>query len=573
MPASPHFLLQHFDRLAEAPGGIAKLRALVLQLAVTGKLLPQSKSDEPAAKLLARIRAEKTRITKKTMPFASVDRSAVPVEIPAEWEWIKLGDLCSKTGSGSTPRGGKTAYTTSGIPFLRSQNVYDGGLRLDGVAYITPEIHAQMSGTAVVPGDLLLNITGGSIGRCAIVPDTFTEGNVSQHVAILRPAIAGMGGYLHLVVHSPHFQIVMLGSQTGAGREGLPKNRMDEILIPLPPLAEQRRIVAKVEELMGLCDALEAAQRKREAVRTRLRTSALHQLASPDSDSTPAAFILQNLPRLINVTGDIEQMRQTILAIATTGRLTVDWRNKNPLESVNRLLETRLRSESSRKIRRGVADFGKDGDKNAISFLPRSWASAPAATLLRAGFLIDLKDGNHGANHPRKDDFTESGLPFITAAQVDRFQIDYDGAYKISGVPLSKLKVGFSIPGDVIYTHKGSVGRVAINDRECVLSPQTTYYRVDESVLLNRYLMWFLASSVFADQIDEIKGQTTRDFVPITRQYSMLHAIPPLAEQRRIVAKVDELVAVLDALETALTTARTTAERLLSATVAKLYAA
>ncbi len=273
MPAPAHFLLTHFDRLAEAPGGIAKLRALVLQLAITGKLLPQSKADEPAAKLVARIQAEKARITKRPVTSSPIDRPEVEVQIPAEWEWIKLGDLCSKTGSGSTPRGGKTAYTKSGIPFLRSQNVYDDGLRLDGVAYITPEIHDQMSGTAVVPDDLLLNITGGSIGRCAIVPNTFAEGNVSQHVAILRPAIAGMSGYLHLVVLSPHFQTVMLGSQTGAGREGLPKNRMDEILIPLPPLAEQRRIVAKVEELMGLCDALEAAQRERETLAERLLDS------------------------------------------------------------------------------------------------------------------------------------------------------------------------------------------------------------------------------------------------------------------------------------------------------------
>jgi type I restriction enzyme S subunit len=278
---SAAFLFEHFPCFTSELEDIPEIRQSVRQLAVTGMLSLRNPADEPATKLLARIRCEKTKITKKSASSTPVDRDEVQVAIPADWESIKLGDLCSKSGSGSTPRGGKTAYATSGIPFLRSQNVYDEGLRLEGVPYITPEVHRQMSGTAVMPSDLLLNITGGSIGRCAIVPDTLLEGNVSQHVAILRPAISGMSNYLHLVVLSPHFQTVMVGSQTGAGREGLPKNRMDEILIPLPPLAEQRRIVAKVDELMVVIDQLEATLTTVRATSVRLLAATIAQLREP----------------------------------------------------------------------------------------------------------------------------------------------------------------------------------------------------------------------------------------------------------------------------------------------------
>jgi type I restriction enzyme S subunit len=116
-----------------------------------------------------------------------------------------------------------------------------------------------MSGTAVKPADFLLNITGGSMGRCCRIPDDFDEVNVSQHAAIICPAISGMADFLHRLVLSPYFQAFILGEQTGAGCGGLPKNRMDRIAVALPPLAEQLRIVAKVDALMALCDQLEAS--------------------------------------------------------------------------------------------------------------------------------------------------------------------------------------------------------------------------------------------------------------------------------------------------------------------------
>ncbi len=269
---NPDRLLAHYEKIADAPEAIPRLRRFVLDLAVRGKLVEQDPADEPASELLKRIAAYKAKLVKDrkktTKGQLSVDE--IPFSLPFGWLWSRIGELCTKTGSGSTPRGGKAVYRKVGVPFLRSQNVHDDGLRLDDVAYIPPNIHLRMGGTAVRSKDLLLNITGGSLGRCCRVPDEFGEANVSQHVAIIRLAESEMAEFLHRLVLSPYFQAFIFDEQTGAGRGGLPKYKMDRIPVAVPPLPEQRRIVAKVDELMALCDQLEAARTEREETRNRL---------------------------------------------------------------------------------------------------------------------------------------------------------------------------------------------------------------------------------------------------------------------------------------------------------------
>ena len=199
------WLLKHFDRISEGPEAVARLRRFILDLAVRGKLVDQDPEDEPAAELVRKIKEQKTvlGIRPEELPVQPGDAAFV---LPHGWAWSQIGEICSKTGSGSTPRGGREVYKTSGILFLRTQNVYDDGLKLEDVAYIDAATHQRMAGTAVKSRDLLLNITGGSIGRCCRVPDEFGEANVSQHVAILRAAISEMADFLHVVIRSPYFQ-------------------------------------------------------------------------------------------------------------------------------------------------------------------------------------------------------------------------------------------------------------------------------------------------------------------------------------------------------------------------------
>ena len=280
------FTLDNLDHVTARPEQIKAFRQTILNLAVRGKLLPQDPNDEPASELLKEIAAEKAWLTKTTgikkpWPESPVSPNDTSFSLPSGWAWSTIGWISSKTGSGSTPRGGKEAYKPSGVAFLRSQNIYDDGLRLNDVAYIDRATHERMASTAIEASDLLLNITGGSIGRCCLVPDDLGEANINQHVAIIRPAIKDTARFFHSWVLSPYFQAFIFDEQTGAGRGGLPKNRMDRIPVALPPLTEQYRIVAKVDELMALCDQLEAMLSIGDDTRRRLLDALLHEALEP----------------------------------------------------------------------------------------------------------------------------------------------------------------------------------------------------------------------------------------------------------------------------------------------------
>jgi len=268
------FALQVLPSLTTSPAQIKQLRQTILNLAVRGKLVEQDPEDEPVKYLLDEIALRKKSLRLRHA-FSVLHPSELPFVQPPGWIWSRLGEVCEKTGSGSTPKGGKDVYRDHGIPFLRSQNIYNNGLRLDDVAFIDDRTHERMAASRVLPDDLLLNITGGSIGRCAKVPLDFSEANVSQHVAIVRLAARGTEEFFHLLILSPFFQAFVDKSQTGAGRGGLPKNRMDAIPVPLPPLAEQHRIVAKVDKLMALCDQLEQQLSQADQQRRRLLEAVL----------------------------------------------------------------------------------------------------------------------------------------------------------------------------------------------------------------------------------------------------------------------------------------------------------
>lgn len=237
-----------------------KLRKSILQQAVQGKLTERHPDDEPACELLRRIRKErdilqKSKIAKKSQASESISEDEIPFDIPDTWEWVNLGWLCQKVGAGSTPKGGSAVYVSQGIKFLREQNVHDDGLHLDDVAYITEETHMDKLGSHVEAKDILMNITGGSIGRNSLVPDDFDTANINQHVLIIRLVNKELRHYLHYCFSAPVILNQMFKKQVG-DKPGLSATKVENFLVPLPPLAEQKRIVARVEELLAVCDKL-----------------------------------------------------------------------------------------------------------------------------------------------------------------------------------------------------------------------------------------------------------------------------------------------------------------------------
>lgn len=184
-------------------------------------------------------------VTRGLDPNVRLKPSGIPWlgNMPEHWEIRRLKSLGTKFGSGVTPRGGAAVYQEFGVPLLRSQNVHFGELRLSGVARIAREVHNSMVGTHVRPGDVLLNITGASIGRACAVPEQLEEANVNQHVCIIRPIKTRCDSeYLATYLATEAAQTAIYIAQNGTSREGLPVTEVKALKIPLPPTTEQVQI-------------------------------------------------------------------------------------------------------------------------------------------------------------------------------------------------------------------------------------------------------------------------------------------------------------------------------------------
>lgn len=191
---------------------------------------------------------------------------------------LRIKDISTKVGSGVTPRGGAEVYQDHGVPLYRSQNVTDDGFLLDDIAYISEDIDASMSGTRIKPGDVLLNITGASIGRCYYTSPDFKRGNVNQHVCIIRPIQKlVLSSYLHLLLISNQGKEYIKLSQTGSGREGLTREEIRQFSFDIPSLPVQRRIVSYLDSKTSEIDqAISLLEQKREAY-TRLKASVINR--------------------------------------------------------------------------------------------------------------------------------------------------------------------------------------------------------------------------------------------------------------------------------------------------------
>ena len=238
-----------------------QLKNSLLQKAIEGKLVEQRPEEGNGRDLLKAIQKEKAQLVqdkkiKKEKPLPEIVEEEIPFAIPENWCWCRLGDIMSKIGAGSTPSGGKAIYQQAGIKFLRSQNIYNDGIKMSGIAYISEEINEKKQVSIVKPKDILLNITGGSIGRCALVPDDFDIANINQHILIIRNINQHCRKYIHAMLVSPYIQQMIISVQVGVSREGLSAEKTKNFLVPLPPLAEQKRIVAKLEQLLQLCQQL-----------------------------------------------------------------------------------------------------------------------------------------------------------------------------------------------------------------------------------------------------------------------------------------------------------------------------
>jgi type I restriction enzyme S subunit len=537
--------------VAGAPDGFKNLRALILELAVRGKLVHQDPEEQPVSDLLAQISTalDKSRIKNKARKSTAVEQGLEPFfEAPVGWVWVRLGDLLSKIGAGSTPLGGKQAYLSSGVKFLRSQNVWNDGLRLDDVAHISIDTHQRMSGTHVAAGDILFNITGASIGRCAVVPCWFDTGNVSQHVTIIRPCVPDIGSYLHKVLMSRLVQDTVMAVQVGVSREGLSIGKLAQFPIPLPPLAEQHRIVAKVDELMALCDRLEADQADAEAAHAQLVQALLHSLTqATDAADFRASWqrLSEHFHTLFTTEASIDALKQTVLQLAVMGKLAAfDARPDEALATLPVLAA-----------------------EDAPFELPTHWR------WVRLGSLCNLvTSGSRGW----KEFYADSGSVFIRSQDIKADKLEFDNKAFVQLPPSAEGARTLVAQDDLLITITGAnVGKAAhiVEDiKDAYVSQHVALVRPKES-RFSPYIHRWLVNSHSGRALLLASSYGAKPGLNLQNIKDLPVPLPPLAEQHRIVAKVDELMALCDQLKAQLQVARQQHAQLASVLVEQAVAA
>jgi type I restriction enzyme S subunit len=308
------WFFEKFALIADAPGAVARMRQLILTLAIQGKLVPQDPEDESAQELISRVISEKLRLVQSKEIKDESHINAIADDevfgIPSNWVWCRAGALSKPISSGSTPEQ-HVFHPSEGIPYLKVYNIQNQKVDFEyKPQFITISYHREkMKRSRLVPGDVVMNIVGPPLGKVAIIPDRFPEWNCNQAISFFRPVFPELAPWIYTFLKEGSFlrNIQLIGT---AGQDNISVTKCKFIPIAIPPLAEQKRIVAKVDELLGLCDALESQQQERELRKSVLVRSSLSRFAE---SPTP-----ENLGYLFHKSYDIppSELRKSILTLA-----------------------------------------------------------------------------------------------------------------------------------------------------------------------------------------------------------------------------------------------------------------
>jgi type I restriction enzyme S subunit len=413
------------------------------------------------------------------------------------WFVAQLKDLTSKVGSGATPRGGGESYKNTGTPLIRSMNVVMFGFKREGLAYIDEDQSKALNNVEVQGGDVLLNITGASIGRVTLAPADLGGARVNQHVCIIRPTAGLDARYLAAYLSSPEMQAEIGADHYGMTRPALTKQQILEFEIPIPPHPEQIRIADKIDALVGQI----------RDCRERLR----------------------RIPQIL------KKFREAVLEAAVSGKLTEQWRVTADAGDIENELShiDAVRMNSWRNHNRGAAKKSVEPLKPFLDKIPPNWRWV---SLDRLALLV--VDGTHFT-----PTYVAHGIPFVSVKDIRSERIHLDNCKYISvGEHRELAKRCHPEKGDLLVTKSGTIGRVALvgDEGEFSLFVSVALVKPVPDLVLTSYLS--IAFRAWLNSIDiaseitgtGIKNLHLRDLrkVPI--------ALPPIYEQREIIRRVAE---------------------------------
>ena len=539
-------LIAHYDQISDAPGAFVRLRRFVLDLAVRGKLVEQ----DPDAEHLTALLEHRKIATSRDGPF----------ELPASWIWVnvgavavaRLGKMLDKSKNTGTPR-----------RYLRNLNVRWFDFDLSDILKMRFE-DSELSEFEIRPGDVLI-CEGGEPGRAAVWDGR--ESNIYFQKAIHRVRFPKF-------VNSHFFVKALRASAedgrlaeyfTGTGIKHFTGKGLAAYLFPLPPLTEQHRIVAKVHEMMDLCDQLEAARTDREAIRNRLTAASLARLSAPGPDPTTfqkhTAFTLKNLTQISTRPDQIKALRQATLNLAIRGKLVAQDPNDEPASELLTQVavgKARLVAKKRVKSRRVTkAEIPCDLDFT----LPTGWSPANIEQI-----LFEVQTGPFGSSL-HQSDYQLGGVPVINPASIQNERIVPFDKMAVGQTTLARLSSFQLQTDDIVMGRRGEMGRCAVvteKERGWLCGTGSLILRPLKCIY-PRFLSMLIGSPFSRQYLCETAVGTTMQNLNQRILLKLSFGLPPLAEQHRIVAKIDELMALYDRLEESLATGIDIRRRLLDA--------
>jgi type I restriction enzyme S subunit len=514
-------LEKHFDLAFAGPKGVQKLRELILTLAMQGKLVPQDPTDRPASELLKDIEAEKQRLLgegsiKQLKPLPKVKSEEVAYQLPKGWAWARLGEVI-RVINGKAYKG--TELLDSGTPVLRVGNLftskhwYYSDLILEDDKYIDN-------------GDLIYSWSA-SFG-----PFIWKGGRVIYHYHIWK-----LNLFLELQIAKGYIFNFLLKETENIKKTGngiamihMTKERMEKLLIPIPPIAEQHRIVAKIEQLMARCDELETLGTDRTQKRTNVHTAAIDRLLTAKADidfNTAWNFITQHFSELYSVKENVTELRKAILQLAVMGKLV-------PQESESKCAS--LASILAEASINGVSK-GPTFDKSATEVLRISAGTS------QSDFYVNEDDFKHVALSP---------------SEIQKFKL-------VAGDLLAcRFNGNLHYVGRFSY-YRGESGRIQVNPDKLIR------FRINKQSHCPRYVCYMMNAKKTRETIEKMCATTAGNIgLSAGKLKTVELPIPPLDAQHRIVAKIDRLMELCDRLDQQIDAAANKQAILLNAVIANI---
>lgn len=518
--------LDNFATIADAPGGVQRLRDLAISLGVQGRLPTGNATDEPASAVIDQARAElELARPRSERGGASAQLGALPLR----WACAEVGEIVNHQLGKML---NKKTMTGQPVRYLRSVNIRDGFIDLSDLNEMLMEEY-ELEKYAVRDGDVLV-IEGGDAGRSAIWSGPNPDGLTFQNqLHRLRPVPGILPAFLLLTLRHHRSTGEIAARSTGVTIKHFSAAALRSLPVLVPPLAEQERIVAKVDELMGLCDELEARQGRRHRATTRFRGSALYALTEAETpDDLRRAWERAGV-NWLSLTDDpdcIEGLRSSILQLAVRGRLTSQNSADEPAgELIERTAQEREEMVACR-LTRVVPD---DRSYHQTDALPQSWVWAPLQELVR---FIDYR-----GRTPTK---TMHGVPLITAKNIRRGWISDTPREFIAERDFDMwMTRGLPRAGDVLFTTEAPMGNAALirEDGRFALA-QRTITLAPYADFKGAFLELMLLSPWFTDQLEQRATGMTATGIKAAKLRLIRVPVPPIAEQERIVNTTNRLL-------------------------------